>query len=284
MRCSLATQTFPFPPFWESENPARQRETVVDKPEVYVMDRWLTVSVKGSALWPTKETTVDFGGIRLVLKPATRETEQSIHVNLRGISDIDTLTLINRFLSVLSWCDDQPIENRYGWSGSPIPVVVPRESRLLGSSIAFPFNRALEPEQKARLALALFREARTVNSTAFAFLGYFKILNIFWQDRWGSINGQRQNPIVEGIRAMLPKLKDSLVLSRLGSLGATEPDISKYLYESGRCAIAHAYADPIIDPDDVSDLRRLSEDLYIVKEIAEHLIASELKVSRYIMG
>jgi hypothetical protein len=82
---------------------------------------------------------------------------------------------------------------------------------------------------------------------------------------------------------MLPKLKDIRVLSRLRSLGATELDISKYLYESGRCAIAHAYADPIIDPDDVSDLRRLSEDLYIVKEIAEHLIDSELKVSRSIM-
>ena len=248
------------------------------------MDRWLTVGVNGSALWPTKETTVQFGGHEIFLKPATRETEQSIHVNLRGISDSDALTLINRFLSVLSWCDDQPIENRYGWSGSPIPTVVPREPRPLGSSIAFPFNRALESEQKARLALALFREARTVNSTPFEFLGYFKILNIFWQDRWASINGQRQNPIIEGIRAMLPKLKGTPVLSRLRSLGATEPDISQYLYESGRCAIAHAYADPIIDPDDVSDLRRLSEDLYIVKEIAEHLIESELKVSRSIMG
>jgi hypothetical protein len=154
----------------------------------------------------------------------------------------------------------------------------------VGSSIAFPFYRRLEPDEKARLALALFREARTVNSTPFEFLSYFKILNIFWKDRPVTINGQRQNPIIEGIRATLPKLKDELAVSRLRALGTTEPDVPKYLYESGRCAIAHAYADPIVDPDDVSDLRRLSEDLYIVKEIAEHLIEAELKVSRSIIG
>ena len=154
----------------------------------------------------------------------------------------------------------------------------------MGSSIAFPFYRRLEPDEKARLALALFREARTVNSTPFEFLTYFKILNIFWKDRPVTINGQRQNPIIERIRATLPKLKDELAVSRLRVLGTTEPDVPKYLYESGRCAIAHAYADPIVDPDDVSDLRRLSEDLYIVKEIAEYLIEVELKVSRSIIG
>jgi hypothetical protein len=248
------------------------------------MDRWLNVGVKGGAAWPTEATTVEFGGHKLVLKPATRDTEQSVHINLRGISDVEALTLINRFLSVLSWCDDQPMENRYGWSGNPVPVAVPRESRVVGSSIAFPFNRRLERNEKARLALALFREGRTVNSTPFEFLSYFKVLNIFWQDKWVTINGQRQNPIVEGIRATLPKLRDELAVSRVRTLGTTEPDVSKYLYESGRCAVAHAYADPIADPDDVSDLRRLSEDLYIVKEIAEYLIETELKVSRSILG
>ena len=143
-------------------------------------------------------------GDRLVLKPAARATQQSVHINLRDISDADALTLINRLLSVLSWCDDQPMENRYGWSGTPVPVAVPRESRVIGSSIAFPFHRRLESDEKTRLALALFREGRTVNSTPFQFLSYFKVLNIFWKDKWETINGHRQNPIIEGIRATLP--------------------------------------------------------------------------------
>ena len=248
------------------------------------MDRWLNVGVKGGAAWPTEETSIEFGGYTLVLKPATRDTDQSVHISLRVISEVEALTLINRFLSILSWCDNQPMENRYGWSGNPVPISVPREVRLVGTSIAFPFNRRLEQNEKARLALALFREGRTVNSTPFEFLSYFKILNIFWQDKWGTINGKRQNPIIEGIRKMLPLLRSHLAVSRVRTLGKTETDVSQYLYESGRCAVAHAYADPIIDPDDVSDLRRLSEDLYIVKEIAGYLIEEELKVSRTILG
>jgi len=246
------------------------------------MQRWLNVGVKGTAIWPTKETTVEFGGHKLLLKPATRDTEQSIHINLnlRGIpGDVYALTLINRFLSILSWCDDQPMENLYGWSGNPIPVPVPKEPRGVGSSIAFPFNRALESDRKARLALALFREGRTVNSVPFEFLSYFKILNIFWKDKWS----QGKNAMIDGISATLPALVDDLALSRLRALRTREPDIPRYLYESGRCAIAHAYADPVVDPDDVSDLRRLSADLDIVKAIAEHLIVNELKVSRSII-
>jgi hypothetical protein len=51
------------------------------------MERWLNVGVKGSAIWPTQETTVEFGGHKLLLKPATRGTEQSIHINL-NLGDI----------------------------------------------------------------------------------------------------------------------------------------------------------------------------------------------------
>jgi hypothetical protein len=163
-----------------------------------------------------------------------------VHVNLRGISDFEALTLINRFLSLLSWCDDQPMETLYGWSGNPVPVAVPRESRATGSSIAFRFGRQLESNEKARLALALFREGRTVNSTLFEFLSYFKILNIFWRDKYQNVNGQSQNELIEGIRAALPELRDDFAVSRVRALGAAQPDVAEYLYKSARCAVAHA--------------------------------------------
>ena len=243
------------------------------------MDNWLYIWVKGGAIWPQKETKVSFGGHELVLKPATKEYEQSVHINLKGISDIDALTLINRFLSVLSWCDDQSLENKYGGSGNPVPVPVGRESRLVGSSIAFPFGRQLEDDKRARLALALYREGRTVNSDAFSFLSYFKILNIFWKDKY--INGKNQ--LIEGMREALPMV-DNEAKIRIEKLEKDQGDIAKYLYESGRCAIAHAYTEPIVDPDDVAELRRLSEDIWIIKSIAENLIQEKLNVSRSIIS
>ena len=146
-----------------------------------------------------------------------------------------------------------------------------------GPSISFPFGRKLESGTKARRALALFREARTVNSNAFEFLGYFKILNIFWKDKYDS---KKTNPIIEGIRKTLPSITDELAQDRLRELRKTRDDVPTYLYESGRCAVAHAYADPIIDPDDMPDLWRLSQDVWIIKAIAEYLIGFELKISR----
>lgn len=244
------------------------------------MDNWLNIGIKGSACWPTKETKINFGGHELILKPATKETEQSVHINLHGITDVDAMTLINRFLSILSWCDEQGMENREGWSGSAIPVAVPKDIRVVGSSIAFPFYREIEKEPKARLAFALYREAITINSIPFSFLSYFKILNIFWKDRYQ----EGKNEMIEGIRKALPHIEDDLARERINELEKREEDVPEYLYKSGRCAVAHAYSKPIVDPDDTKDLQRLSQDIWIIKAIAEFLIKTELKASRSIMG
>lgn len=148
----------------------------------------------------------------------------------------------------------------------------------------FPFGRTLETDPKSRLALALFREARTVNSTPYEFLGYFKILNIVWNDRWATINDTRERPIVDGIRTTLPHLKDSQSLQRLRVISQTQTDPAAYLYESGRCAVAHANLSNVVDPDDFGDLRRLSADMCIIKEIAEYLLETHFGQSRSILG
>jgi len=246
------------------------------------MENWMNVQVKGEAAWPEKETKIKFGGHELLLMPLTKTTEASIHINLKGISEIEALTLINRFLSILSWCDDVPMENLYGWSGSPKPVAIPRDtSRTSGTCIGdYPFYRELEQDSKVRLALALYREALTVNSVPFSFLSYFKILNIFWKDRYE----KGSNELIEGIRKMLSGLNDKEAVERIKQLTGSRSDIPNYLYDSGRCAIAHAYSVPLVDPDDVADLRRLSQDIWVIKAIAEKLIESELKVSRDILG
>ncbi len=241
------------------------------------MDNWLNVGIKGHAAWPTRETKVVFGGHELLLKPGTKNTEQSVHINLKGIPEQEALTLINRFLSILSWCDNVPMENLYGHSGSVVPVAIPRSTtRAFGSCIfGYPFYRKIEGDLKVRLALALYREALTVNSVPFSFLSYFKILNIFWN---------RSKELIDGIRHTLPYLTDKLSLERIDKLKKTESDVPTYLYESGRCAIAHAYSDPLVDPDDVAELRRLSQDIWVIRAIAEYLIENKFNISRSILG
>lgn len=163
----------------------------------------------------------------------------------------------------------------------PYSSISTKASRQVGSSFAFPFHRELESDPKARLALALYREAVTVNSVPFEFLSYFKILNIFWQDKKNTTKGGIvTHEIVDGIRNIMPLLKDSLAIDRISAISKKNSDVAAYLYQSGRCAIAHAYATPLVDPDDVTDVHRLSADMPIVREIAEHLIESELNIRR----
>lgn len=56
--------------------------------------------------------------------------------------------------------------------------------------------------------------------------------------------------------------------------------MANYLYESGRCAIAHAYSEPVVNPENAEDLERLELDLPLMKELAEFAIKSEYGVVR----
>lgn len=248
---------------------------------------WINLAVSGTAAWPREEVTVEFGGHTLLLRPATDRYSQSIHVELKRISHEGAYTLANRFLSALSWCDDQPTEITFGFSGGPKPQSLETNHLDRGHSIAFPFYREIEREPKALLALALYREARTLqirHSIPLAVLSYFKILNIFWKDKFSGPKNGRTNPMIEGIRAALPNVKDSIAKQRIKDLATTNPDVAVYLYESCRCAVAHANTNPVVDPDNIEDLMRLSQDIDIVKEIASTMMEREFVLSRSIIG
>ncbi|MDP3052658.1 MAG: hypothetical protein Q8N22_01725 [bacterium] len=254
------------------------------------MDNWLNVGIDGQGCWPREESTIKFGGYELLLKPATRKTEQSVHINLvkEKISSEDAMTLINRLLSVLSWCDGgskgMDIIDGLGWSGNPIPVEIPIRNRMIGSSIAFSFYKEMDKNPKTRLALALYREGLVSDSVPVSFLSFFKIINIFYNDKTIRIKKQKPyNQLVEGLRSLIPHAKCDLAKQRLQELSKVVNDIPKYLYKR-RCAIAHSFTDPAIDPDNVMESRDLSKDLWIVSSIADYLIENKLGVSRSILG
>ncbi len=242
------------------------------------MDNWLNLGVDGGCCWPRQEEKIAFGGHELLLKPATIKTEQSIHVNLakERISSIDAMTLVNRFLSILSWCDcgnkGMNILYGFGVSGSAVPVAISIRTRIVGSSIAFPFYRDIEKKPKACLALALYREGLNIDSVPLSFLSFFKIINIFYNDK----------AIIKGLENLLPYIQDDRAQKRLQELKKTVNDIPTYLYKC-RCATAHAFTNPTTDPDNVTESRDLSQDLWIIRSVADYLIEKKLSVSRSIL-
>jgi hypothetical protein len=236
------------------------------------MTRWINLGVSGQCGWPDKQIDVVFGDTNFVLMPRIKGKSASIHMQVRSLDQLQEMTTINRFLSVVSWSCKDSLQNDYGWSGNPIPVAVPERNLARSINSFFPIKWDPLPEPKQRLAIALYREAMSVNSAPYQLLGFFKIINILHS---------RGGDQIAWIEATLPKLASPQARERIAALARSEPKVAQYLYESGRCAVAHAFSDPLIDPDDLAHIRRLSADLDVAQALAEYLIANELHVPQY---
>ena len=245
---------------------------------------WFHCGVITQATWPKSEKEVKYGKHTFVLMPPTKNTSASIHIEREKLNDVKGLTLINRLLSALSWKCNQPAINHYGWAGNPKPVPVPKSYKMpLGCELCdfFPSEVHEITNKRAKLAVALYREAMNMKyySVPLQFLSYFKILNIFWNDKYK--NGE--NELVKGLRDSLPDLKEKDCVERIKEIKKQDvPSAAEYLYKHGRCAVAHAFADPIVDPDDITDLHRLSKDMEIMRSLTAYLIKKKLGIEQSI--
>jgi hypothetical protein len=128
---------------------------------------------------------------------------------------------------------------------------------------------SIPQDPKARVALGLYREAVGVNSIPYEFLGYFKVINT----RFKSPDEQ-----IAWINRTSPSLTERDAVTRISELSSIPGDVGRYLYGSGRCAVAHAWSDPVVDPDNPDDIIRLRSDMPVAKALAEYLIEQEYGV------
>src|SRR6266851_5233032 len=126
------------------------------------MPRFLNVGVDNQVTWPMQQVATRFEGHELVLMPKTREHVTSIHIDLQQsrLTDEDAMTLINRFLSIMSWCDDQFAISQGGWSGNPVPVPVQKRDLAFTTAVHWIFDRKIPRTEDARRAIAIYRDAR----------------------------------------------------------------------------------------------------------------------------
>jgi len=241
-----------------------------ETPELKAKGEWLCLNIDTRTAWPTKPQPFTFEGHRVWVIPLTKE-------NYPGLATIKPLDmhrdecfgLLHRALSVIAWLQDTGAVVVH-MSGDNIP-------RMLG--MRQPSNYAVRDDfdlsdlpvienGAGKLALALMREGRGLNHPAYSFLSFFRALEASIPD--GKLRGAWMTVNVERLDG--PRVKDAM-----DKLKATvQGDIGTHLRESGRHAIAHAKADPIINPDDPRDARRLEAELPIIEALAvlaidEHL-------------
>jgi hypothetical protein len=232
------------------------------------MKRWMIVTVETEIEWPTQETAHQFAGHTLILLPPEGDAAADVRIQYEHPqSEQDAFETICRFLSALSWWQHRPARARLRIScTAPMRGGKGGYGPPLRMHYRIPAAVVQHPDPKARIALALYREAGSVRGTPYEFLGYFKVINTRYS------TGADQ---IAWINQAIPLLNDKDAKKRIAELSAAESDIGRYLYASGRCAVAHAFNEPVVDPDDPADIFRLSADIPVARALAEYLIEQE---------
>jgi len=235
---------------------------------------WFCYEIDTTIFWPTTETEVVYKGNKFILFPKTENGSPCVSV---CCSDWHHAQLIvNRFISALAWVEGEGICIK---SVSQYMGTKPSNPNIKVTRMANDFRKDYLPDtndEKALRALALYREGISSNSIAGQFLGCYKVINVVYN---------KSDDQIAWINDSISKLKTFGSLRRIeiikGALNDKCKTIGDYLYVQGRCAVAHAFSEPVIDPDNPSDIIRLESDFDVIKELAQLIIEEKLGVIRH---
>src|SRR5579872_6427575 len=136
------------------------------------MKMWMIVTVDTEVEWPSKETSVQFAGHTLILRPPEGDSAADVRLQYdHPQSERAAYETISRFLSTLSWWRHRPIKADLRFScTAPMRGCNRRLGPPLQSDYRLSPAVALASDAKARLALSLYREAGNVHGTPYEFL------------------------------------------------------------------------------------------------------------------
>ncbi len=241
--------------------------------------RFLNLRVDALVTWPKEPTRMEFGGHHLVLFPKTKDHSHSVSIDLthERITAESARSLINRMLSVMSWCDDQPASLHEGWSGNPVPVPVPRQNLAFMTMQGWHFYRTPPDDERLKKCLAFYRDglnAISVGLASHAVLSFFRVIETKF--------GKDKQAIVGWINHAV----EATQLSASDSFQAYESDRRStrlshghFIYKWHRVATAHAALDAPSDPDCAGEIRRLLEGARVIQLLARHFIKQEFNFS-----
>ena len=243
------------------------------------MANWFNNSVFGYGKWPKEEKQVEIDGKAFTLCPLTRKKQASLHIDLelQRISMDDAATLMNKFLSHLSWFSHQPYWPGYGFSGSVVKnTSFRREQRILfeGMIVDFPDEFELHTNALHLRALAFYRQAQVAKqySLANACLSYYKILEIEKRNNGvDSLNKwiNEQLPEIEKLNDFVfPKLKKFAVDKNMS--------LAEFFFCEVRSEAAHYVIDSEINLDDSSARKLFGHAVQPLEDLARRYIKNVL--------
>lgn len=126
-------------------------------------------------------------------------------------------------------------------------------------------NRILD--DNAKLALAFYKEGVNSVSLYYSFLSYYKIIELYFE----------KNKYAKAWILSKSDWLEKYHKNRMSEIKNESKDIAKHLYNSRRCAIAHASDE--LNPDHYEDIVRVSKDVPLIRMLSELMIQEQTKVS-----
>lgn len=212
--------------------------------------------------------------LRAVRKIENHTVGPCISMRCRKGQEHEVLNKVYRFASVFGWFNNGYVDITGHITGSrPILYSAGSQNRTptawrMGLSCN---HMPLIRDDNSRRALAFWREGMRLEHfhDGYAFLSFYKVIESQFDH-----GGQRKRWIGQALMDLSGDARD-----RVNALGEEGFDVSKHIFESGRCAVAHAsLTGEVVDPDIPADRIRLTKDLVVVKALAEKYIREELGV------
>jgi len=202
---------------------------------------WVVAGVLTSIPWPTTMQVVMFDGLDFILRPGSDRAIPSVCLNVQkfGLTAKDARDRILRFGSALAWSESKSFEVSM-WTGGSCAVGVGRMQGNVAQEFLDSDFLPVILDEDAATALALYREGLSSTSHFYAFLSLFKAISFVHRD------GKRRE---DWFKLALPNLTEQRAAQRIQELRASGVDVSQYLWDEGRNAIAHAERDVIVNPD-----------------------------------
>lgn len=267
----------PFKPDWREYENEEQRQDFHSRMGARRESSFLNLGVDTHVTWPKEPTRLSFEGHHLVLFPKTNDNSHSISVDLANehLNIEQARTLINRFLSLLSWCDNQHAILREGWSGNPVPVPVPKRDMAFATAHHWAFHRSIPQDEQLLRCLAYYREGLNASEAgiiAFEVLSFYKVFEVRYATR---------APVKQWVASIFEDACRDVIPDAMKRFHEDRGEVTteEYIYRNCRVATAHAAQDVPSDVDASPEISRLWNAAPILRALARHFIRTEFQFS-----
>jgi len=247
-------------PPWQLELPDRASIMVG---ELAKRGHWIVATLATGIPWPVETHKTVYLGQDFWIIPPTQDTSPAVAMRMERDATSDHRTKMMRFLSALSWTQGYGVRVS-GFGGGSMPFL--SSGRGTGGhtlTADFVVRDLPEPDASGQLALALMREARGLDHSAYSFLTFYRVLEAALPQ--GRARGAW---ITDALDKLEGQAKEALAKVKARGIN----DVGAHIQLARRQAIAHAAKQPIMDPDDYSVVHELYEERPLIQGLAERAI------------